>query len=150
MEKVEKLEGIIQQAQTAGHDKTLRLFAVWCARQTGETGQEVLEMVEKYAAGESGYSKLKDNMVKLSEAAAAAGTIGLRIGDPRAAGLLATLSILAKDTVRAANGAANMHRRWAILTKRREQESLMEEILVERDVLDEQIRKLNEMLEETA
>lgn len=88
-----------------GHDKEIRLYAVWCARQmqhvmTDQRSLDALDVAERYANGEATKSELKDAWYAARDAMAAA------------RGAAAWYAAYAAETACSAAGAARGAAAW--------------------------------------
>jgi hypothetical protein len=71
----------------ASYDRELRLFAVWSARAAIHNSAR--EAAKRFLAGNAAWSEVVAARRELGSTACAAGVVGLRVGDPRAARVLA-------------------------------------------------------------
>ena len=102
-----------------GHDKELRLYAVWCARQvqhlmTDRRSLEALDVAEAYAHGNATVAELDEARAEASAAESAATRAAAR-AEARAA--RAAASAAAWDEARAAASAAAGAEAWAAWTE---------------------------------
>lgn len=146
MSQPNQLELLIEQAKAAGADRGLRIFAVWCAMQTEESGVQwahVIDLAEQYALGEASYSELEAVGRSISNAASAAALIGLKNNAPNAATLLAAVATLKPDAADAARQAADLHCRWVLMRARAKGVSYERLEMLEEEILAQQVEEFN-------
>lgn len=145
------LESLIKQAKELGADSELRLFACWCARQTESSDirwVSVVDLAERFAQGQAEAGEMASRREDLSNAAIAAGTVGIKARASNAYTMLAAFQTLRPDAAEAASLAAEEHRMWA-RNKAEKMEGLTweETRIVGQTIQTIQADKLREMLQ---
>jgi len=109
--RMAEIAPLLTRLNSLGGDLAVLKFSVWCAQSVAKPhpgGAEFVEAANRFLQRGSDRNELDDLYQEKCHVSMAAGTIGLKIGDPAAAGYLAAFACLRPNYMMGATSAASM------------------------------------------